>query len=264
MEQEVATLLSALAPHSDATLLRLRAPRLASQMQPGQFVMVKPVGVGWDPFLRSPLFVADVAVDEGLLTLWLPHGSPSLEPLLRLPLSSRLDLLGPCGAAVTLNPAWRQLLLVAEGLALGPLLALLHHALRRGLTVTLLSITPPGHVPYPADALPFAIEYQRAERGGAGQIAQPLLRWADGVVAAGSTTFYADLADELRDARPGQRGGFAYGLLLEPFGWQPGRMAWGEPRVACATGSCRACLVPVRRDSWLACTRGPAIDLWGL
>ncbi len=41
-----------------------------------------------------------------------------------------------------------------------------------------------------------------------------MLHWADGVVAAGSQRFYDDLVDELRQARPGQRGGFAYGFLL--------------------------------------------------
>jgi hypothetical protein len=43
---------------------------------------------------------------------------------------------------------------------------------------------------------------------------QLMLRWADGVVAAASPHFYHDLVDELRQARPGQRGCFAYGFLL--------------------------------------------------
>lgn len=255
-------LLSAFSPHPEATLLRVDAPGLAPRLTPGQFVMAKVAGEGWDPFLREPLFVA--GRDAETVTLWVPGGSPVRERLRALPLHTALDLLGPFGTGLAHHREWRHLLLVAEGLALGPLLAVAQTALAAGQAVALLSVTPPGTTPYPADALPVDIEYQLAPRGGAGSAAQELLRWADGVVAAGTQKFYHDLADELRAARPGQRGGFAYGLLLEPFGWQPDSLRWGRARVACAHAACRACLVEVRRDKLLACSRGPVFDLWNL
>ncbi len=264
MESYHTTLLSAFAPHAEASLLRVEAPALAQRMVPGQFVMAKRDGTGWDPFLREPLFVARSEPDAGALTLWLPSGTAERERLRALPLHSVLDLLGPFGVGVAPRREWRHLLLVAEGLAVGPLLGVMQAALDSGQGVALLSVMPDGQEPYAADALPVSIEYQRVPRGGASVAAQELLRWADGVVAAGSQQFYRDLAEELRQARPGQRGGFAYGLMLEPFGWQPDTLRWGTARVACALAACRACLVELRREKVLACTRGPLFDLWGL
>ena len=44
---------------NDYNVLVLAAPAVASQVQPGQFVMVKP-GVGDDPLLRRPFSVFEV------------------------------------------------------------------------------------------------------------------------------------------------------------------------------------------------------------
>jgi NAD(P)H-flavin reductase len=263
MERVVAPVTSVLAAHPLVTLLRVEAPSLVT-MAPGQFVMAKIEGTGWDPFLREPLFAARTEPEEGALALWVPGGAPTRERLRALPLHARLDLLGPLGRGTTQRREWRHLLLVAEGLALGPLLALMQGALAAGQEVALLNVVPPGQEPYPADALPVSIEYQRAPRGGAREPAREMLRWADGVVAAGSQGFYRDLVEALREARPGQRDGFAYGLLLEPFGWQAEKMQWGEAAVACALAACRACQVELRRDKVLACADGPVFDLWTL
>lgn len=258
-------LLSAFSPHPDVTLLRLEAPSLAQRIVPGQFVMAKLAGIGWDPFLREPLFVAGRDVRGGALTLWVPGGGSAVRERIRhLPLHAELDLLGPYGSGLATRREWRHLLLVAEGLAIGPLLAVAQAALAADQSVALLSVTPANQIPYPSDALPVSIEYQRASRGSAGGIAQDMLRWADGVVAAGSQCFYDDLVDELREARPGQRSGFAYGFLLEPFGWQPDTMAWQTSKVACAQAACRACLVELPRQKVLACKYGPLFDLWSL
>ncbi len=230
----------------------------------GQFLMAKVAGVRWDPFLREPLFLAGHEPETGAITLWVPGGAPSRERLRALPLHTELDLLGPMGVGVAPHQEWRNLLLVAEGLAVGPLLLAMETALRAGQAVALLSVTPSEQTPYPADALPVSIEYQRATRGEAGVVTQELIRWADGVIAAGSQQFYHHLVNELKNGRPGQRGGFAYGLLLEPFGWQPNSMCWGPTRVACAAAACRACLVELRREKPLACADGPTFDLWSL
>lgn len=264
MDLTIGRLLSLFSPHPDVSLLRVRAPGLCQRLTPGQYVMVKVVGAGWDPFLREPLFVAGADVVEEALTLWVPGGAAARARLRTLPLHAELELLGPLGVGVRLNRAWRHLLLVAEGIALGALLAVMEGALAAGQAVALLNVQPSEQPPYPADALPVSIEYQRAPRGEAGTQAQELLRWADGVVAAGSQHFYQQLVDELREARPGQRGGFAYGLLLEPFGWQPDTMGWGPTRVACGVGACRACLMDLRREKPLACVQGPVFDLWTL
>lgn len=260
----MAPLLASFTPHPDVSLLRVESPALAASVGAGQFVMARQDGHGWDPFTREPLFVAGRDEGAGALTLWVPGGSPTREALRGLALGRALDLLGPLGSGMAPRREWRNVLLAAEGLAIGPLLAVIESALALGQSVALLGVTPPDQAPYPADALPLSIEYQRAPRGEAGALAQEMLCWADGVVAAGSQRFFHDLATELRAARPGQRGGFAYGLAVEPFGWQAEAMAWGPGRVACGIAACRGCLVELRRDKALACTRGPLFDLWEL
>jgi NAD(P)H-flavin reductase len=92
----------------------------------------------------------------------------------QLPLHATLDLLCPLGSGLPARREWRQLLLVAEGVAVGPLLAVAEAALAADQSVTLLSVTPPNQSPYPSDALPVSIEYQGAPRGGAGGIGQDM------------------------------------------------------------------------------------------
>ncbi len=245
-------------------MLRVEAPTLATRILPGQFVMAKLAGVGWDPFLREPLLLAGQSPTTAALDFWVPGGSPTRDRLRDLPLHATLDLLGPMGSGIALRREWRHLLLVAEGLALGALLAVMQAALGAGQAVTLLNLSPDGTAPFPAEALPASIEYHLAGDVGlqADVTTHRLLQWADGVIAAGSLPFYRQLLDALRAARPGQRRGFAHGFLLEPFGWQPAPPRWGAATLACALGACRACLVELRRDKVLACTRGPLADLW--
>jgi NAD(P)H-flavin reductase len=261
MKQEVATLLALFSPHPHITLMRLSAPGLAQAAQPGQYVMAR-VSPGWDPPLREPLFVAGVQREEQALTLWVPGGTPAREQLRALAPGGLLDLLGLFGQPLPRRPTLQNVLLVAEGLALGPLLPLAETAISARQQVALLAVVPEQSEPYPPEALPVELEYQRAPRGGASLAAAEMLRWADTVFAAGSQQFYRDLQQELRAVRPGQRGGFAFGLLLEPFGWQP--PTWGAGRVACALTACRSCLVELRREKLLACSDGPMFDLWSL
>jgi ferredoxin-NADP reductase len=266
MESSVVTVLSIFSPHPEVSLLRVARAPVAQRAVAGQFVMVKEEGAGWDPFLREPLFLTGAEREAEALTLWVPSGPTTRERLRGLSLHAKLDLLGPFGSGFVPRQEWRHLLLVAEGLAIGPLLLLMQQAMAAGQSVALLAIVPQGTEGYPADALPLSVEYQGMERLDPSN-ARELLLWADGVVAAGSQSFYHTLTDAIRAARPGQRGGFAFGLMLEPFGWNSGggsSTGWGESRVACATAACRACVVELRRERALACTRGPLFDLWAL
>lgn len=254
-------LLAAFAPQPEVMLLRVAAPGLAQAARAGQFVMAR-VAPGWDPLPREPLLLAGIEPEAGAVVLWVPRGSQSREQIAGLTIGAQIDLLGPLGRSLPRRAEARQILFVAEGLALGPLLALAEVALADRGQAALLAVVPEGSAAYPAEALPVALEYQRAPRGGASAAARDLLLWADAVYAAGSQRFYHDLRDEIKEARPGQRGGFAFGLLLEPFGWQP--PAWGEARLPCAVAACRACLVELRREKRLACVQGPTFDLWAL
>ncbi|HYO25449.1 MAG TPA: hypothetical protein VEQ85_10935 [Lacipirellulaceae bacterium] len=251
-------MLAAFAPQPEVMLLRVTAPLVTRAARLGQFVMVR-VRDGWDPVLREPVLCAGVEPEAGVITLWVPAGSAGRERLRSFPAGAPVDLLGPLGRALPLRPEVRQVLLVAEGLALGPLLMVADVS---GAQATLLVVAPEGGEFYPAEALPAALEYQRALGGAGAMVPRELLTWAEAIYAAGSQLFYQGLRDQILRERPGQRGGFAFGLLLEPFGWEPG--GWREARAGCAVGACRSCLVELRREKRLACMQGPAFDLWAL
>lgn len=261
IQVETATLQTSFAPAPAVTLLRVAAPKFARRAQPGQFVMVR-LFPSWDPFLREPLLIAAIDADDGALTLWVPAGSPNRERLHRMRMGSQLDVLGPLGRAFVRRDGLMQVLLVADGDAVGAVLALADELLDAGIETALLAVIPDGSAPYPPEALPVALEYQRAPRGEAGAVAHDLVRWAGAIYAAGSRRFYEDLVTVIKDARPGQRGGFAFGTLLEPFGWQPS--GWGASCLACGLGACRSCVVALRRETRLACLEGPPFDLWAL
>lgn len=260
-QHEWATIQTSFAPMTDITLLRVSSPAIAQRAQPGQFVMVR-VLPSWDPFLRTPLLIAGIDAEDDALTLWVPAGSVARERMQQLRMGSQLDLLGPLGRPFIRRGGLRQVLLVAEGNGGGPLLSLAHEFLSTGIETALLAVIPSDTEPYPPEALPVALEYQRAPRGEAGAIAHEMIRWAGTIYAAGSRQFYTDLVAAIRDARPGQRGGFAFGIWVEPFGWEP--PGWRPARLACGLGACASCLVSMGNGSRLTCLDGPTFDLWAL
>lgn len=260
-QHEVATIQASFALTTDITLLRVSSPAIVQRAQPGQFVMAR-VLPAWDPFLRTPLLIAGIDAEDAALTLWVPAGSAARERLQQVRMGSQLDLLGPLGRSFIRRDGLRQVLLVVEGNGVGPLLSLAHEFLTAGIETALLAVIPADSDPYPPEALPVALEYQRAPRGEAGAVAHEMIRWAGTIYASGSRQFYHDLAAAIRDARPGQRGGFAFGISVEPFGWEP--PAWQPARLACGLGACGSCLVPMGNSSRLACLDGPTFDLWAL
>lgn len=260
-QQEPATIQASFSPLDDIVLLRVSSPEIARRAEPGQFVMARVLS-SWDPFLREPLLVAGVDAGENALTLWVPAGSESRERMHGLRMGSRLDLLGPLGRPFVRRDGLRQVLLIAEGNAIGPLLSLANEFIPVGIETTLLAVIPTESAPYPPEALPVALEYQRAPRGHAGASAHELIRWAGTIYAAGSRQFYHDLVTVIKAARPGQRGGFAFGIWVEPFGWKP--PTWQPAQLACGLGACRSCLIPIGNSSRRACLDGPTFDLWAL
>ncbi len=115
-------------------LLRVNAPAVAAAARPGQFTMVK---CGGDAFLRRPLSIHRVsetgaeisflfaAIGKG--TDWLSASKPG----------DTLDIIGPLGNGFDLHVSSREILLVAGGLGLAPLVFLAERARRNGIRVNL-------------------------------------------------------------------------------------------------------------------------------
>ena len=100
--------------------LALKAPQIASQAQPGQFVHVR-VAATAAPLLRRPISIAGASEDGTLILIYriVGEGTKLLSSLVA---GDTLDLMGPLGNGFKLEG--KQPLLVGGGVGLAPLLFL--------------------------------------------------------------------------------------------------------------------------------------------
>ncbi len=232
--------------------LRLHAPALAAQLQPGQPVLVR-MGWGLDPYLRRALYPVALLPDSW--TVRLPASGDRGHAWLRLvPLGAELDCLGPVGVGFRLPPGGKRLLCLGEGDLAWTLLPLVAQADAAGMAVTLAAEAPSARYAVPAQRLPLTVEYNvttmDGSRGARGRLAAQLaelLGWADAVAAAGTLGFYRQLAGAIREGRPSAGRGFAQ--VLYPA------------RFLCGVGACLACAADVAGGRRRVCLRGPVFDL---
>ncbi len=240
-------------------LLVLEAPELARSGRPGQFVMVRCAEEGsWDPLLRRPLALHRLILERGhveLLVRVVGRGSTWLA--LRRS-GDRLDLLGPLGQGFSLKRNTRNLLLVAGGMGIAPLVAMAEEGLRRGCAVVLALGARSREELYPTGLLPAQVEvHLTTEDGTAGRrgpvtalLTDPelgLLPWADQVMACGPRTMLAEVAAMVRAGRMRLPAGFAQVSL--------------EEHMACGIGACLGCVIPTRKGYRRVCRDGPVFDL---
>jgi dihydroorotate dehydrogenase electron transfer subunit len=230
----------------------LLVPASTPSARPGQFFMVDGSD-GLDPFLRRsyPFYRRRQTADSleiGLLyeatdqaTLWLA----------RRRAGDHVGLFGPLGNGFQVDPRTTNLLLLAHGAAVGPLVGLADEAVAAGRNVTLVAAASSEAETYPTHALPAEMEVvimgpdelppqpgpQAAHLGG-------LLAWADQVFVSGTSALYRSLASS---------------LLRENFR-RPVQVYAGE-RLPCGTGICAGCAIMARRGRLLICRDGPCFDL---
>lgn len=128
----------------------LRAPEIARQAEPGQFVMVAvqpviPAGDGfsfarasWDPLLRRPFSIYRVEVArEEILLLGQVTGRGSR--ILAAAESGQVySVLGPLGRPFRIEQGWKHLLLVGGGVGVAPLVFAGERFAARGMQITVL------------------------------------------------------------------------------------------------------------------------------
>ncbi len=248
-----ATVLDNRALSADLHWLTVAAPALAAA-QAGQFVMAHCTAVGSaDPLLRRRFWIvdADRTHTATLLVDTTERGGAWLAA--QLP-GATLDLLGPLGRPIQPTAGQRALLLIAEDLATGALLALAAQASRGGSAVVLL-IGAAEARRIPPYVLAPDVEYLATsgdvlallDSAGPGSRLDTPLLWADQVVAAGSAALAARLAQRIRRDRFNWKPGFALFVLDQPL--------------ACGVGLCGGCWHNTRKGDRLLCVAGPALDL---
>ena len=228
-------------------LIRLDSPPIASQAQPGQFVMVR---CGEDTLLRRPLSVHQA--DGGEMALLLTIVGKGTRWLSQCQAGDNLALLGPLGNGYSVHPGSHNLLLVAGGIGIAPLRFLAQHALNRGCSVTLLLGASTAAQLYPEHLLPSEVKLIIAtEDGSAGKkgmiidLLPDFTGWADQIFACGPMPMYRNMALRRKEFK------------LEG---KPIQISL-EVRMGCGLGVCYGCTAKTRSGLKQVCKDGPVFNL---
>jgi dihydroorotate dehydrogenase electron transfer subunit len=230
----------------------LIAPAATEGATVGQFVMVQ-CGEGLDPLLPRAFSIhrlrtggagpewAILFTVVGTGTSWLSCRRPG----------DVVHLFGPLGHGYSVNPSARNLLLVAGGIGVAPLVWLADERVGKGDSVTMLLGARTADQLYPPELLPPEVEVVACtDDGSAGRkalvsaLVPEFLLWTDQVFACGPTPMLQALKSEVLRAV-----------------WRKPVLALLEERMACGTGICYSCAVETRHGMKLICKDGPCFDL---
>jgi dihydroorotate dehydrogenase electron transfer subunit len=234
------------------TELALEAPALGAAL-PGQGVALRQPGAL--AVIPRPYQLATLDARASSAALLYSAGDPLAPWLATLAPGARLDLLGPWGRPFPIDPQARHAVLLGGGTRLVALVALARTLVERGVAVVVLHDAPTAAALLPPLLLPPAVEFHVATadgsagaRGDVLDVLPPFLPWADALYAALPPASYPPLREEVYQGRLRVRRGFATVLA--------------EASLACYTGACGGCAVPLRDESYaLLCKDGPAFDL---
>ncbi len=237
----------------DDWLLTLVGPEIAAASRPGQFVHVR-VPRTFDPLLRRPISIMLAEKSRGELRLLVRVAGRGTQILTATPVGDRLELLGPLGTPFPMPEDQGDVLLVAGGIGVAPLI-MLADSLR-------------GYEPPP---------YVRGFFGAADEDA--LLCWTE--FASRCDEFYATtedggageqglITDVLADhLQPGQaQAVYACGpvAMMATVAEMCGQTALPcycslEQRMGCGVGACLGCAVQAAGGGYLrVCKDGPVFS----
>lgn len=221
-------------------VIRLRCPEIAYKSKPGQFVMVR---CGEDTILRRPLSIHQTE-DDSLSILYVVIGKGTQWLAVRQP-GDKVDVFGPLGHGFTVHSDSRNLLLVAGGMGIAPLMFLYNKMVAEGRNVTLLYGTAnKDRYPVPARIKTVAATEDGSvgHRGMATELIPQHLGKTDQVFACGPLPMYKAMAQmsELKD--------------------KPVQVSL-EMRMGCGMGTCYACTIRTRQGLKQVCKDGPVFEL---
>jgi dihydroorotate dehydrogenase electron transfer subunit len=229
-------------------LLWAEAPEIARAACPGQYVMVR-CGEGYDMPLRRPLSVHNSSADGRVAFLFMVVGCGT-EWLAQRKEGDPLDLLGPLGNGFEIYPQSRNLLLVAGGIGIAPMVALAADAVAAGRSVTLVigdrtsaRICPERLLPRGIKSVAVTEDGSEGVSGMATDLLPELARDVDQLFACGPVAMYQAMS-QMSDAL----GGKPAQVLLEVV-------------LGCGVGACLGCTIQTKHGQRLVCKDGPVFEL---
>jgi dihydroorotate dehydrogenase electron transfer subunit len=246
-------------------LMWIEAPYIACSVQPGQFITVR----CGDFTLRRPLSIHRVSGGGEIALLFKVTGRGTLW-LSQRQTGDRIDILGPLGNGFSIEPGAKNLLLVAGGIGIAPLVFLIQHASSQHRIILIHGVSTAAqlypssslsltHGPSPSEgvgkgkseersklpSLPDGVQFipvtedgSMGKKGMATDILPDSLDWADQVYACGPVDMYKAIA------------------LIAPK-----CQVSLEVRMGCGFGVCYGCTINTRNGSKQVCRDGPVFKL---
>ncbi|MEX2159890.1 MAG: dihydroorotate dehydrogenase electron transfer subunit [Dehalococcoidia bacterium] len=158
---------------------------------------------------------------------------------------------GPLGHGYSVGASSRQLLFVAGGIGVAPLVWLADEAIEQGKSITLVLGGRTKEQIFPAALLQPEVEVvvmtedgSLGKQGLATEAFVEHLEWCDQAFACGPNAMFRGMADAMRPLRLRR----SVQVLM-------------EERMGCGTGICYGCAVETRRGMRLVCKDGPNFEL---
>ncbi len=240
---EIAKVTANTAPMTGAHLLWLEAPKIAQEARPGQFVMVR-CGEKDEFPLRRPLSIHLLVGNEIALLFNIVGGGTQW--LSQCKEGDKLDLLGPLGNGFSISPPSKNLLIIAGGIGIAPLIFLAKTATERGLAVKILyGVANAAELyshPTKAELVTATEDGSKGEKGMITNLIPEQIDWADQLFACGPLAMYKSMArmTELKNK--------SVQISL-------------EVRMGCGLGVCYGCTVKTRNGLKQVCKDGPIFEL---
>ena len=234
--------------------LVLRAPGIASQVQPGQFVHVRILPMR-DALLRRPFSVFQAGADT-IAILYKAVGKGT-ETLSRMEPGRTVDLIGPLGHGFTLpEPGGPKPLLVAGGYGMAAMYLLAQRSPQKGVAFVggRRRIDILCEKEFRSQGWEVRATTEDGSHGEKGLVTQPLLAELRNPQSAirNSKLYACGPTPMLR----------AVGRIADEFN-VPAELSLDE-HMCCGVGVCLTCVIRVKRgNSWefqRTCTEGPVFD----
>ena len=245
-----AAVLSTEPAYQGAYVTWFHAPELAAGVEPGQFVMAHCSAEGLDPMFARAFSYHRLDGDRfALLYQVSGRGTAWLSERRR---GDVVRMYGPLGNGFRLPPGRGNLLLVAGGVGVAPMVDLAERALAGGHQVVAMMGARAASALLPAEHWPKEVEYvvvtEDGSAGPRGFVTEHLGKyqeWASKIYACGPNPMFQSLANALRANGRRQRPE----ILM-------------EENMPCGWGMCYGCGVFTKHGVRLCCKDGPRFNLF--
>ena len=264
-------------------LMWIEAPDIAAAAQPGQFITVR----CGDFVLRRPFSIHQVGNNNmvappddlgtkqsqvailfkvtGKGTLWLSQRKAG----------EKIDILGPLGKGFTIAPKSKNLLLVAGGIGLAPLVFLMQQALSQhqitlihgaGTAAQVCPFSSASRKRNKLSPLPNGVQFipvtedgSTGQKGKATDVLPDYLDWADQVYACGPVGMYKAMTSSLNPSPlKGEEKG--EGEKRSELKLKKCQVSL-EVRMGCGVGACYGCTINTKKGLRHICRDGPVFKL---